>query len=215
MIASILCMSRVRRFTGTMLLHRFLDNVREYTTDMSDIEILCRIDDDDTATAEALKDYPEVTPIVGPRMEGYRSVPDFYNEMATIAKGTWLPLFSDDLLIETKGWEKILYDYNEYTTHILKPQHPKVFGGNLFPIMHSNLFKVVGHSGIFPADWWWDIVGTAIPLHVEIPVVIEHIGSGVPGDTVEGAWSNANHQEHWVDAPANTAIGKILAARGK
>lgn len=213
MIASVLVISRVRRHTRAKMIHRFLDNVREHTTDMSDIEILIRIDDDDYESAESLANVPDVKVIIGPRVDGYRSVPDMYIELSKIAQGTWLGLFSDDLLIETKGWDKILYDYNQYTTHLLKPQHPKVFGGNLTPIMHRNLFELVGHCGIYPADWWWDILGVHLPLHIDIPVIVEHIGSGIEGDTVEGTWSNANHEETFDKGQADRTTELIVAYR--
>jgi hypothetical protein len=48
--------------------------------------------------------------VVGPRRQGYRSLPGFYNEMARVATGDILICCNDDVVIETPGWAQLVIE---------------------------------------------------------------------------------------------------------
>lgn len=70
-------------------------------------EIIFRCDNDDKETIEYICKTPYKI-IIGPRNEGYKSLPSFYNEMARIASGDLLICCNDDVIFKTKGWPGIL-----------------------------------------------------------------------------------------------------------
>jgi hypothetical protein len=53
--------------------------------------------------------------LIGPRLDGYRSLPLFYNEMLHVASGDVLMVGNDDMIFKTIDWSsKILAKANEY-----------------------------------------------------------------------------------------------------
>lgn len=64
-------------------------------------ELLFRVDDDDEPTRDMLKEF-SVT--VGPRLDGYASLPVFFNELADVANGDVLMLGNDDMVFRTDRW---------------------------------------------------------------------------------------------------------------
>ncbi len=69
------------------------------------IELVIRLDDDDpetTAWARALSPQPII--VTGPRLNGYASLPRFFNEMAAVATGDLLMCGNDDMMFVTPKW---------------------------------------------------------------------------------------------------------------
>lgn len=76
-----------------------------YATAGSDeAELVFRADADDRETAGYLLEAGERRYRVGPRLDGYRSLPAFFNEMAGMASGDVLMLGNDDMVFRTPGW---------------------------------------------------------------------------------------------------------------
>jgi hypothetical protein len=75
-------------------------------------EMVFRADDDDLDTVDFLGSYRTV---VGPRLDGYRSMPTFFNEMFAAAKGDVLMCGNDDMVFKTVGWPSfVLAAANRY-----------------------------------------------------------------------------------------------------
>jgi hypothetical protein len=72
-------------------------------------ELIFRCDNDDADTIARLRCTP-YTFIVGPRRDGYRSLPSFFNEMAAIASGDILMCCNDDVEFRTPGWPALLLE---------------------------------------------------------------------------------------------------------
>lgn len=70
-------------------------------------DLVFRVDDDDQATIEALAGHHT---IVGPRRDGYRSLPAFFNELAAAATGDVLLCGNDDMVFRTPGWPGLLLE---------------------------------------------------------------------------------------------------------
>jgi len=75
--------------------------------DASTAEIVFRADSDDTETIDFLRQLPHRF-IVGPRVEGYKSLPAFFNEMAGVASGDLLMCCNDDVEFRTPDWPRRL-----------------------------------------------------------------------------------------------------------
>lgn len=78
-------------------------------------ELVFRVDDDDIATRDFLLAWGGHRVIVGPRLNGYRSMPTFFNELALAASGDMLMCGNDDMVFQTLNWpEKILALANKF-----------------------------------------------------------------------------------------------------
>ncbi len=81
-----------------------------------DVELVIRLDDDDPETlAWALTLEPEPIIVVGARLNGYASLPRFFNEMSAVATGDLLMCGNDDMTFATPGWDAHYLDRaNQY-----------------------------------------------------------------------------------------------------
>lgn len=95
-------------------LERMLDSYYASVENRDDAELVFRCDSDDLESVHLLA--PHCWPIlVGPRRDGYRSLPSFYNEMVSIATGDLLICGNDDMLFQTKGWPRLVIgEANKY-----------------------------------------------------------------------------------------------------
>lgn len=68
-------------------------------------ELVFRVDEDDTETRRLLADQQVV---VGSRLDGYRSMPAFFNDLLAASSGDVLMLGNDDMVFQTAGWPSIV-----------------------------------------------------------------------------------------------------------
>lgn len=90
-------------------LKRMLDSYCASITDPTMSEFVFRCDNDDIESVRQLMNL-QWPIIVGPRREGYKSLPTFYNEMVRIATGDLLICGNDDMLFETKDWPRLIIE---------------------------------------------------------------------------------------------------------
>jgi len=184
-------------------------------------ELIFRVDDDDHATQEFLSAHQV---LVGPRYQGYRSLPTFFNELAAVAQGDVVMCGNDDMIFRTPCWASvILTKANE-------------FADGLFDIgvhTHNELHypfavvskKVVDELGFLfdPQIFWGDIYLRDVMGHlgrcVMLPEVeIDHDWVGYSPDSVfiegEGArrsnWMGAIHEQ--AVARAVTKLRELMIA---
>lgn len=82
--------------------------------DPSQAELLFRVDDDDAESRLWLTDH-DCKFIVGPRYQGYRSLPQFFGELASCATGDLVMTGNDDMVFRTQGWPSlVIAAANEY-----------------------------------------------------------------------------------------------------
>lgn len=83
---------------------RFLESFRR--TVVGPVELVLKIDDDDVETLQWAKGLVHPWPVIvsGPRHDGYRSLPRYFNEMSRVATGDLLMCGNDDMEFITKDW---------------------------------------------------------------------------------------------------------------
>lgn len=127
-------------------LEKMIESFNDTVDNPEQAEIIFRCDSDDRETIEYLCKILQKT-IIGPRGEGYKSLPAFYNDMARIAKGDLLMCCNDDVIFKTKGWPAILIEEaNKYPDGIFN------FGVNVglnddkfpFSIVSRKLVDILG-----------------------------------------------------------------------
>lgn len=95
-------------------LMRMLESFAATVENQEEVEMLFRCDSDDHETIDYLCTTPHKI-IIGPRKEGYKTLPAFYNEMARVAAGDVLMCCNDDVLFQTPNWPGlILKEANKY-----------------------------------------------------------------------------------------------------
>lgn len=72
-------------------------------------ELVFRVDDDDTSSWNFLRLAPWTVKI-GPRLDGYRSLPHFFNELRLAADGDVLMTGNDDMVFRTRGWDAMMLE---------------------------------------------------------------------------------------------------------
>lgn len=97
-------------------LRTLMESYDATTADDGYSELVFRVDDDDVETQRFLLDQEGSHVVrIGPRYDGYRSMPTFFNEMAACANGDVLMCGNDDMVFRTMDWdERILHAANQY-----------------------------------------------------------------------------------------------------
>lgn len=174
-----------------------LRNITETCNDPNLVEILIRLDDDDTETLE-IKDslVKECVPInlriiVGPRGGGYKTFHVLINELAASAKGDFLFLFNDDARIKTERWDQLILKERERMS-IIQTRTPIPEGSNMFPIVHRKIVQILGHFSLNPhCDTWMKLLSEECGIRVDIEAIaIAHI-RGQMKDTTYAETSSA------------------------
>src|SRR5574342_707583 len=88
------------------LLKRAIDALISTAKNKDQTEILVRLDNDDTSSFKILESIfeLEVHYIIGPRYLGYASTGVYFNELAALAKGEFIFLCGDDLVMKSQDW---------------------------------------------------------------------------------------------------------------
>jgi hypothetical protein len=135
-------------------LRMFLDSIQETCSDIDHIEVLLRVDDDDTETIEFIENYCKysntlIKSVIGKRGKGYAEMDKMVKEICRISKGKIIYLLNDDAQFVSKDWDnKILDTYNNvYSDNIYtirtshnQPENPE---NPLFPIITRDWYDVL------------------------------------------------------------------------
>lgn len=130
------------------------------------VEILVRIDDDDTAKYE----LPQQCRVLTGERHGYRNLHRYFNEMAAQAQGEWLMLWNDDAMMETPGWDDKIRNAGS-GLQVLNPSGEM----NVFPITHRSVYELLGHLSLQAhTDTWLQEVSRATQIERYLPLQIAH-----------------------------------------
>ena len=186
----------------------------EETTD-GRAELVFRVDEDDRDTLDFLTEF-RYRLVVGPRLAGYRSLPEFFNEMAKVAQGDVLMCGNDDMVFRTHGWPSLILE------------EASKYPDGMFDIGVSTLNedhypwcivsrKVVDTLGFLwdPRIFWGDIylrdVMSALGRTVKLPSVeIEHDWAGHAPDLVFFESDKSISADYWSTVHA-TAVREAVA----
>lgn len=204
-------------------LRALLDSYAETCADPSVAELVFRIDVDDYESKAILAERPWTT-LIGPRYDGYRSLPRFFDEMRHAATGDVFLTGNDDMVFRTPGWaSRVLEVANQYPDGVFCLGVDTLNAGNFpFAIVSRRWAETVGH--IHDARLFWgDVYLRDIAAHfgraIRVPgVQIDHCWMGFAPDQTfleagQGAFAcwderyTALHQQC-----VGEAIGKLEAA---
>lgn len=111
MAASKLCAAIMPTRNTVQNLRRALFSYFSQAVNPTAVEVVLRIDNDNTRTMKAIPDiglsFPNTRFVIGPRYDGYISMPRFVMEAAAETSATWLFLMDDDAEINGP-WDREL-----------------------------------------------------------------------------------------------------------
>lgn len=163
-----------------------IDNIISKVSDIENLEILLRMDEDDTETLELLKtkycNYIDkyIKIVVGERKKGYEDLSNFFYELFEISTGEWMFLFNDDLTCETQNFDLLITE-NNYGVSILYGLgdnfNCNIRGGNwCFPIVNRKIVQTLEHFSIETphVDGWIRLIGESLNLIKIVPIKLNH-----------------------------------------
>ncbi len=156
-------------------------------------EILLRIDDDDAATLDRLRDTSlgglVSAALCGPRGGGYLDIHHHLHAMIEASSADWFLIFNDDSVMKTPGWNQYFVGQMKirgggdetwaggwpdgiFLLILHVPSHPD--SPEIFAV-HRRVYEVLGHlSPNMGADLWLHFVLRTLGRASFCPLVVEH-----------------------------------------
>lgn len=165
-------------------LRKMLDSWASTTKTPGSAELIFRIDVDDYETKAFLEDRPIATVLIGPRYEGYRSLPLFFNEMTAVATGDVFMCGNDDMVFRTPDWSRLLLaEANKYPDGIFD-LGVSTYNEGVFPwsTVSRHATELMGQLHD-PRIYWGDVylrdIMAAFGRAIHVPhVQIDHVWMG-------------------------------------
>jgi glycosyltransferase involved in cell wall biosynthesis len=173
------------------LLKECLDSINIKTHDHSLVEILLKIDTDDTNTIDFINQYKSISrilikDIITDRKKGYGSLDEHMNYLSSFSEAEFLLGLNDDVEILTEGWEQkyipyvgknfLLAIHVESIKNEIKNELWKDY--NAFPTIPHDFRTYMGALQGHPMldDWWEHVIRPireqGLDLNIWIDVVI-------------------------------------------
>lgn len=195
-------------------LQTLLESYRK-TASRENSELIFKVDDDDVDTRIFLEGIERC--VVGPRLNGYQSTPEFFNLLVTFATGDVLMSGNDDMVFRTVGWASdILAEANKHPDGIFD-FGVKTHNEANFPFATVSRL-MVDKVGFFfnPRLFWGDIFWRDVAAHfgraIPLPLVeIDHDWAGRNPDQVfiEGEGVRRSDHTGLHGAEVSAAITKL------
>ncbi len=168
-----------------------INSLIENVSDKKNIEILLKIDDDDTETYETVTSkFKELIDVnikilITTREKGYFNLSKYFYELFEISSGEWLFLFNDDLRLLTKNFDLVIKPY-QGKINMLHSKNVINGEGRYFPIIHTNIIKTLGHFSIDVPyiDGWLRVIGEKLNIIENIDLSLNHMHPPTPIDDV-------------------------------
>lgn len=174
----------------TERLRTLISSFDRTTGNAPNAELVFRVDEDDAATYDFLTAWGGHQIVVGPRHNGYASMPLFFNELAKAASGDVLMCGNDDMVFQTPNWPFIILEVANRFPDGLFDFGVSTLNETHFPFSVVSR-KVVDKLGFLwdPRIFWGDIflrdVMAAFDRCVMLPEIrIDHDWAGHAPDQV-------------------------------
>ena len=177
-------------------LDRALRSIWDTSSSEEAVEIVLRCDEDDQETINYLKGidrgkHNNLQVLVGPRMDGYKSLPLFVNDMAVAAKGYLLFTCNDDVIFKTQNWDRIVEDVaSRYPDGIFDIGVNTILNAEIFPfyILSKRWLEIAGCIQdprlIWQSKYIQDVANAFGRTYYIEEVVVEHDWAGFKEDDI-------------------------------
>ena len=186
---SILCPTR-RRYERLV---QSLDTLFDKSSGDNELELLLAFDDDDLSTRDKCKKYIDEnfkdveTKYSITERYSYVHLNKYINDLCAIATGDWLVFWSDDVLMETQDWDKIIEEHKDEFL-LLSPvvSNRPEFPGTMFPILPKKWYDELGHFSLnCHNDTWVEEIAKSLGIFKFVPMYVNHIRRQIMDSTAQ------------------------------
>lgn len=179
-------------------LHASVKSLLDLAKNVTDIEILFAMDNDDNDTMDWVKDnvLPDLerlgvdgtlvtfTPL------GYINLHQYVNALAQLANGRWLMFWNDDAVMQTQHWDLKITEHDKKFAVLRMPTHNS-HPYAIFPIVPRDWFYLLGHlSNHQLTDATISQIAYTLDIMVTIDVDVLHDRHDLTGNNNDETYKN-------------------------
>jgi hypothetical protein len=174
----------------TEALDRSLISLLEKASDLSSIQLLLGLDNDDTVGLDHFET------VLQPKLEdlgvdytamsfdrlGYGRLNDYINKLAEHSSADWLFFWNDDAIMETTGWDTEITKYTgEFKLLAVHTHNDHPY--SIFPIVPRAWLDVIGHLSLHSmTDAWLSQIAYCVDIWERINVDVVHDRADLTGN---------------------------------
>lgn len=120
---------------------------------------------------------------------GYLRLNEYINEMAKSATGRWLFFWTDDTIMNTKGWDSIVAQHDKFRLLRIPShnQHPYA----IVPIVPRKWFEMFGYMSAHQlTDTWVSQISYILDIVEHLPIDVTHDRYDLTGNNFDDTWNN-------------------------
>lgn len=180
----------------TDALDRSLIGLLEKASDLSGIQLLLGLDNDDTVGLEHFEtvlqpkldamevDYTAMSfePI------GYGRLNEYINKLAENSSADWLFFWNDDAIMETNDWDlEIIKHTGEFKLLAVHTHNDHPY--SIFPILPSKWLEVIGHLSLHSmTDAWLSQIAYCVDIWERINIDVLHDRADLTGNNQDSTY---------------------------
>lgn len=173
-----------------------------------DIEILVAFDEDDKESYDFFKKNTE--PLISARGTsytcfeferlGYLRLNEYINALAAESQGRWLMFWSDDAIMETPGWDKIISDIDDFKVLRIPTHNHHPYA--IFPIVPREWYQLFGYvSDHQLTDSWCSQVAYLVDIMHNVDIKVTHDRADLTGNNDDETYANRPYLEGQPEDP--------------
>lgn len=178
------------------LLKKSIDSVVKRTSSNCELEFVFGIDDDDPESLEFVNSFEHPKKIwVTPRL-GYSRLHDYINHLSKMCTGEWQILWNDDSIMITPNWDKRILPYEGQTVVLCPNTNMKSHetGMNIFPIVSSDIPRVLGHFSLNRHnDTWMQVIAELLDIHRFPNIFVFHDRADLTGENDDDVYKEREY----------------------
>jgi hypothetical protein len=180
----------------TEALTRSLVGLLEKASDLSSIQVLLGLDDDDAIGIEHFQN------LLQPKLDdmgvsytamsfepiGYGRLNEYINELAKNSSADWLFFWNDDAVMETQGWDlEITKHTGEFKLLAVHTHNDHPY--SIFPIVPREWLDLVGHLSLHSmTDAWLSQNAYCVDIWERIDVHVLHDRADLTGNNLDATY---------------------------
>jgi len=164
------------------LIKRCIESLLDNASDPSKIQLLFGVDDDDQKSIDFLRDIKHpIRSVIKFKRLGYENLHQYNNSLASYAQGTWIMIFNDDAIMQTKNWDLEIAKFDGQFK-LLRVQEQTGHPYSIFPIVPWDWFRCLDHLSLHGQnDAWLSEIAYMLDVMQDVPIKVLHDRADITG----------------------------------
>ena len=178
------------------LIKKCTESLLDNAKDPSKIQLIYGVDDDDKESIDFLKDikHPARSVIKFKRL-GYENLHRYNNALSVYAQGTWLMIFNDDAIMETKDWDSEIGKFDGQFK-LLRVEESTNHPYSIFPIVPWDWFRCLDHLSLHGQnDAWLSEIAYMLDIMQDVGVKVLHDRADITGNNDDEIFKSRVYKE--------------------